>query len=511
MDDETYRKYKPGRENARPIDLRNEEFDIECLKYVTENLARRYHTIPIRYGDHGLICAVPDVRDQELYKILAFVAGCPIHLVQASLGDIEWAIDEFYFVEDDADAPGNNNEDIPGTPEHNNDQLEELGKRMPTVRLVQGIIARAIHCGASDIHIHPEEKYAEILFRIDGSLIQARKIGIKLLSSIVSRIKIIGNMDISERRVPQDGRAKYQLGGKRVELRISVMPTVTGESVVIRILDSEIGLKPISELGLSERDIKIITGTLNRSSGLLLVTGPTGSGKSTTLYSFLQEVVKRNPKIITVENPVEYQIKHIEQIQVNPAIGYDFARALRNILRHDPDVIMIGEIRDQETAKIAVENALTGHLVLSTLHTNDAVSAITRLMEIGIPSYLVASTVSGVLAQRLVKRNCQECLDKEDLQPEWVSDLGIDQDEIFYKGQGCKNCSNTGYKGRMAVYELLRMDKSLMAGIHANHSEEQLRELAINQGMESLTNFAIDAARQKKTSLAEAYRVRLEN
>ncbi|MEX0827417.1 MAG: GspE/PulE family protein, partial [Haliea sp.] len=331
-----------------------------------------------------------------------------------------------------------------------------------------------------------------------------------LLSAVVGRIKIIGRMDIAERRLPQDGHAKIIDNGNAVDLRISVIPTVNGESVVIRLLNTQQGLKSIKELGFNENDAETFINLLNKSYGIILVTGPTGSGKSTTLYAALQEVIKSNLNIITVEDPVEYHIEGIEQIQVNTAPGFTFAKALRHILRHDPDVIMVGEIRDQETAKIAIESALTGHLVLSTLHTNDAPGAISRLLEMGIDPFLLNGALLGVFAQRLLRRNCPHCLAEENPEPRLLKALGITEPHKFYAGTGCEKCNDTGYRGRMAAYELLSITPSMHALIDRRAALEEIRGQAMKDGMVPLTQNALDQALQKKTSLAEVYRVRLE-
>jgi type IV pilus assembly protein PilB len=293
-------------------------------------------------------------------------------------------------------------------------------------------------------------------------------------------------------------------------MRISVIPTINGESSVIRLLNTSQGLRAISEIGLGRRDQELFVDLLHRNNGVLLVTGPTGSGKTTTLYAALQEVKKQDVNIITVEDPVEYHIDDIEQIQVHSAINFTFARALRNILRHDPDVIMVGEVRDVETAKIAVESALTGHLVLTTLHTNSAASAITRLMEMGIEPYLLSSSILGVLAQRLVRHNCSYCLTEENVEPTIRTFLGVGEDEVFHRGEGCEHCNNTGYSGRFAVYELLVMTERLRSMITPSISVDSIQQTAIVDGMVPLTDNALTQARQGRTSLAEVYRVRLE-
>ncbi|WP_197479755.1 GspE/PulE family protein, partial [Oleiphilus sp. HI0132] len=323
------------------------------------------------------------------------------------------------------------------------------------------LIADAVTRRASDIHIRPKEKSVDILYRIDGSLLKIRNFDIKMLPAAVARIKIISGMNIAEHRLPQDGRTKITSKDKSIDLRVSIMPTIHGESVVIRLLDTSTSINNIDAIGFNEKDSELFTQLVNKSSGLILVTGPTGSGKSTTLYAALESIKQREINIITVEDPVEFHIDDILQIQVNNAIDYSFARALKNILRHDPDAIMIGEIRDEETAKMAVESSLTGHLVLSTLHTNSAASTITRLLEIGVQAYLLNATLLAVLAQRLVKRNCPHCLEEEQVSPIVRKALGLSEDEVFYQGAGCDNCHMTGHKGRVAVYELLTLSPDI--------------------------------------------------
>jgi type IV pilus assembly protein PilB len=333
---------------------------------------------------------------------------------------------------------------------------------------------------------------------------------ISLLPALVSRIKIMGRMDIAERRLPQDGHARVIREGGAIDLRISVIPTVNGESVVLRILDKRAGLKSLDQLGLRDAEFNTLKRLTARSFGMILVTGPTGSGKSTTLYALLQEASKGDPHIITVEDPVEYDMENIEQIQILPATGYTFAEALRHILRHDPVVIMIGEIRDLETAEIANKAALTGHLVFSTLHTNDATSTITRLIDMGVESYLLSSTLLGVMAQRLVRMVCPHCKEKHLIDPEIATILQLDPHEAFYKGMGCEACGNSGYRGRLAVCEMLEITPEIAELINAKASSQTIKSLALQQGMKTLTQNAIALAREGKTSIEEVFAVRLD-
>jgi type IV pilus assembly protein PilB len=494
--------------------VRLQSFDIDprVISYVPEEVARRYCVVPLfQHGDR-LVVALENPTDEEVIRVLRFVTATKLEPCLATADEIEGAINRYYGAHDDDVAL----EELEVAGEQEGDyqrQLQEaevLGKQKPIVRLVNNIILDAIHRRASDIHIRPDEHNGQLWFRIDGSMVQIRKFSKSLLPAMVARIKVLGRMDISDRRLPQDGQARMVDRGDIVDLRISVIPTVNGESVVIRLLNPKSGLKTIDQLGFAERDARLFHDFLNKSFGMFLVTGPTGSGKSTTLYAALREVRERKFNILTVEDPVEYREEGMEQIQVNTAPGYTFARALKHILRHDPDAIMIGEIRDHETAKIAVESALTGHIVLSTLHTNDAASTVSRLIDMGVEPYLVASALLGVMAQRLVRRNCTHCVDVETVEPAVRRTLGVSADEVFYRGRGCDECNDTGYRGRVAVYELLAVTPALRRMITSGASGDELRVQAVKDGMTLLTQDALRQARSGVTSLAEAYRVRLD-
>jgi type IV pilus assembly protein PilB len=495
-----------------------ETFDIDpkSLTHFPRDLAIRFHVMPLFIHNNLLIVAMSDPTNSDACKMVEFVTQHRIEAVMAQHEDIESAIDRYYRRRDDDEAIEEFEEiDESGiTATENEEQIisqaERQSKEKPIVRLVQNMIIEAVHRKASDIHIRPGEKTFDIILRIDGTLIPVRDFTKSMLAAVVSRIKIIGRMDISERRIPQDGRASVNLHGNKIDLRISIMPTINGESVVIRLLDTMAGLRSIDQLGFNDRDHDVFKDMISHSYGILLVTGPTGSGKSTTLYAALEHIRKTNVNIITAEDPVEYHIDGIEQMQVNHQIGYSFSRILRNILRHDPDVIMVGEIRDQETAKTAIESALTGHLVLSTLHTNSAAVTVTRLLEMGVEPYLINDTLLGVLAQRLVRANCPDCIEVEETSTSICQALGVDVNETFYRGKGCDNCNHTGYKGRLAVYELLQMTQDIRSHISRGVSADMIHAEAITNGMTPLTQNALAAAREKKTSLAEVYRIRLE-
>jgi type IV pilus assembly protein PilB len=492
-----------------------QDFDVEptALGLVTRELARKHGVMPLMLHAGRLVVAMQDPMDMETNNLLRFTTGQPIEVVVATSEDIERAIKRHYVGAGGRISELQLLESLDADPAHlerMTQEEERLGRESPIVRLVHRLIIDGIARRASDVHMHPTQDRVDLLYRIDGALVPVRNFKKSVLRALVSRIKILGRMNIAERRLPQDGSTRVVHEGKVVDLRISVIPTVDGESVVIRILNTQFGLRAISQLGFVPQDEARFADLLHRSNGLVLVTGPTGCGKSTTLYAAVGEVRKQNVNLITVEDPVEYHIDGIEQIQVHPVAGYSFAKALRHILRHDPDVIMIGEIRDAETAKIAVESALTGHLVLSTLHTNDAASAVTRLMEIGVEPYLLSATLLGVLAQRLVRCNCRRCIAAEEIDPGIRKLLGVREDEVFYRGRGCEECNHTGYSGRMAVYELMRATSDLRDLVTDGVTSAALHEHALKEGMTALTQNAIFQARQRRTSLAEVYRVRLE-
>lgn len=492
------------------VNLTEFELDPSLINIIPVEFSREHNLIPILDWKDKLVVAIEDPTDCETTNMLHFITGRILELVVATRADIDYAIAKIYGPCDDADLL----EDLEivaeqGELEDNIQESLKLGQQRPTVRMVHYMILDAIHSRASDIHIRPKENIVDLYFRIDGNLVKIRSFNKNLHSSVASRIKILAGMDIAEHRLPQDGQARMSNRGKVVDLRVSIMPSIHGESVVIRILDTGVGLKTLQEVGFTEKDQELFTNLLSRSCGMILVTGPTGSGKSTTLYATLQKIREQNVNIITVEDPVEYHIDGIVQVQVNHATGYSFARALRHILRHDPDVIMVGEIRDLETAKMAVESSLTGHIVLSTLHTNSAATTITRLIEIGIEPYLVNTSLLAVLAQRLVRCNCPQCTAPEEVNSGMRQALGVSNEEVFFRGRGCDYCHQTGYLGRRAVYELLEISTELRAAIAPGAPSDYIEKIAIEEGMIPLTEQALGLARKKVTSLEEVYRVRL--
>ena len=362
---------------------------------------------------------------------------------------------------------------------------------------------------ASDIHFRPGPDGTDILFRIDGELMPVRRLVSSLHRAITARVKVLGRMNLAEHRKPQDGRSNFTLDdGRVIDLRISVLPSIHGESVVIRLLDTMQSLWSIDQIGLEPADRRRLEDVMERSHGIFLTTGPTGCGKSTTLYAMLTEMRKQRVNILTIEDPVEFHIADIQQMQVNRSAGFTFASALRNFLRHDPDIIMVGEIRDRETAAIAVESALTGHLVLSTLHTNTAATTVTRLLDLGIEPYLLRASLLAVMAQRLVRLTCERCKEPEAVPAHMRAYFGLAEDEVFHTGRGCSHCDGMGIKFRKAVYELLVVTPKVQELIVAGAEAEKIQQVAVAEGMRPLTQAALAMARRGEISLAEAWRVR---
>lgn len=490
------------------------EFEVDplALSKIPQDLVRSYRVLPLMMHQGRLVVAVRDPSNSEVIGALSVLTRLPIEPVLATPQDIDTAIATHYPPFDDealrAEAERLGGPTNSGATDDN--AAEKLAQQQPIVRLVGNLLHDAIQRRASDIHIRPRERSAEVLYRIDGSLVRVREFSPALLPAVAARVKVIAGMDLGERRLPQDGAIHLSAGDRAVDLRVSIMPSLYGENVVIRVLDRSASLRRLKDVGFTPSDQQKFSALINRNQGLVLVTGPTGSGKTTTLYAALQELNTGEYHILTVEDPVEYRLDGIVQTQVHNTINFGFSNALRHILRHDPDVILIGEIRDAETAGIAMESALTGHLVLSTLHTNSAAQTITRLIEMGVAPYLVNATLAGVLAQRLVRRNCPKCKAPETVDAEMRAVLGVGVEEQFLKGKGCAECSGTGARGRIAVYELLQMSPVMRAAVRRHAGDDELQILAIREGMTPLTQQALALARQGDISLSEVFRARLE-
>ena len=478
--------------------------DTEVPRMINENLARKHVLIPVAKEDFSLIVAMADPLDLFALDDVKIATNMDIKAYIATSSEIYSAIDRYYGKENAEKAVEDfkkqyNFEQII---ENEADMLSEVNNA-PVVRLVNSVIQHAMRLKASDIHIEPLEKHLQIRFRIDGDLQEIMKSSKTAHNAVVTRLKILGRMDIAEKRVPQDGRVEMTIDNKDVDLRLSVLPTVHGEKVVIRLLGrSDIGLTR-SQLGFSPENNTLFDRIVKNPNGIIMITGPTGSGKTTTLYAVLKELNKVQSNIITVEDPVEYRLDGINQVQVNTKAGLTFANGLRSILRQDPDIIMIGEIRDAETAQIAVRAAITGHLVLSTIHTNDSASTISRLIDMGIEPFLVSSSVVGVVAQRLVRKICANC--KTPYKPEHseMMLLKLREPKNIYKGNGCSSCNNTGYKGRTAIHEVLPINRDIRELIDRKATTDQLRHMAGKLGTVSLRESCVKLVLNGTTSTEE--------
>jgi type IV pilus assembly protein PilB len=478
-----------------------------ALKYQAVPFGLIGHTLNVAMADPGNLFVIDDIRFLTRKNVQVHVAS--ENTIKKVLGhhhagdeDID---DVLGLLKEDADV-----DLVESTEQMDMSFLEDAAEQAPVVKLVNHVLMDAIRKLASDIHLEPYEKTMRVRFRIDGILYEVMRPPLQLRNAVVSRLKIMSRMDIAERRLPQDGRIKLKARGKEMEFRVSVLPTLFGEKVVLRLLDKT-GLQlDMTKLGFEESQFRAFREAINLPYGMVLVTGPTGSGKTTTLYSALSELNRMSHNISTAEDPVEYSLSGINQLQIHDAIGLNFATALRSFLRQDPDIIMVGEIRDFETAETAIKAALTGHLVLSTLHTNDAPSTIVRLLNMGVESFLVSSAVNLVVAQRLVRRVCAECRVMEDAPHQALLDLGVREDElgsfVCYLGKGCPVCNGTGYRGRVALYEVMTMDEKIREMVLVGASASEIKREAINQGMITLRRSGIGKLKQGITSISEVMR-----
>ena len=393
--------------------------------------------------------------------------------------------------------------------EYDEEYLKDIASDAPVIRLVNHLLERALDLKASDVHFEPEEGEMAVRVRVDGVMSRLETLPAHATPAVSSRLKLMAKLDIGEKRLPQDGRIQYAMGGRQLDMRVSTLPGVHGESIVLRILDRGDVHVSLESLGMPERVLGPFRGTIRQPHGMILVTGPTGSGKTTTLYATLEKIRDGLQKIITVEDPVEYQLQGVTQIHVNAKIGLSFASGLRSILRQDPDIVMVGEIRDRETAEIAIESALTGHLVLSTLHTNDAAGALVRLQDMGIDSYLISSSVLAVLAQRLVRRVCPDCAEEQPLDDDEAKALGLAPGELthYRRGAGCERCGGTGYRGRVGIYELLMLSDEVRHQIARGADANVIRDEALKEGMTTLRADALDKLRGGLTTPEEIVRV----
>lgn len=469
------------------VDIDRYSIEADAPTLINENLARRHKVIPVSHDGITVSLAMNDPLDIYAIDDVKLATGLEVKPIIASKAAILDAIDFFYEKEGAQKAI----EEFKR--EFDEEELDALDEEMmndinnaPVVRLINSIISQGVKLKASDIHIEPFEKKLKVRCRVDGDLIEIMQPAKAAHAAIVTRIKIMGKMDISERRKPQDGRMEKNIDGNVVDMRISVLPTVFGEKVVIRILDRSSFMMTKQQLGFTENNLMLFDRMIQNPNGIILITGPTGSGKSTTLYAVLSELNSPEKNIVTVEDPVEYSLDGVNQVQVNPKAELTFASGLRSILRQDPDIIMVGEIRDPDTVNIAIRAAITGHLVLSTIHTNDTASTITRLVNMGIDPYLIASSVVGIMAQRLVKRICTNCKTAYVIDEKTAGLTGIQEGTTIHKGEGCSKCNGTGTAGRIAVHEVMVVDRSIRTMINEGKSIDEIKDKAISEGMYTL-------------------------
>jgi type IV pilus assembly protein PilB len=494
------------------VDLSDYPVDPSAASLVPEQVARRYRALPIGYDNGRLVVAMSDPANVFALDDIRTITRMEIKPVVATASDIEGAIRKYsrfdQSVEDIAsEAAAASEEDLEDLA-----NIRAAVEEAPIVKLVNLLISQGVADRASDIHIEPNERDIRIRYRIDGVLHEVMRSPKNIQSGLISRLKIMADINIAERRIPQDGRVGLVVSGKAVDLRVATLPTVFGEKIVIRILDKSNALLRLEDLGFLERSYRSFEEGFRRPYGTVLVTGPTGSGKSTTLYATLNIINDIGRNIITVEDPVEYRINGVNQVQVNNKAGLTFASALRSILRSDPDVILIGEIRDRETAMIAMEAALTGHLVLSTLHTNDAPSALGRLVEMGVEPYLVASALDCVVAQRLGRKLCDKC--KEEYSPTGpeLVEAGYSEEAVgsikkLFRPVGCQHCGKTGYRGRVGLYEVMPMSEDIERLAVERAASDEVRKVAVEQGMMTLREDGLEKAQKGLTSLEEIFRV----
>ena len=492
------------------VDLNQKKIDEKLKKILDLRFIEENHLVPFEIAGNILKIAIPDGSKLSLMKNLKTMTKMEPELYAAPISDIYNFTERFKKLENKKISPTNVKvEKI----KKNEDELIEVGSEV--IVFGNKLITQAINLGASDIHIECFRDSAKVRFRVDGILKIMNEYTDFLYenyNAVVTRIKIISKLDIAERRIPQDGASTFKSDTKEVDLRVSILPTKNNERIVMRILNKEAGEKQLNELGFESKDLEKLTKAITSPQGMVLVTGPTGSGKTTTLYSVLKHINRPGMNILTAEDPVEYEMEGIGQVQVREAIGYTFEEALRSFLRQDPEVILVGEIRDKATVDIALKASLTGHLVFSTLHTNDAPSSITRLQNMGTPNYLISAALTLIMAQRLARRNCSECREKdENVTPKLLNSIGFLPEQSarakIYKGKGCDQCSNTGYKGRMGVYEILEIDKELKQGILSDLSQEELNGIAKKNGFRTMQEMGHDLLLSGDLSFSEFERV----
>ncbi len=499
------------------VDLSTIDVPPQLLEKVPAPLAKAYKIVPIRMEGNTLVVAMGDPLNIQALDDLRFLLDCDVKGVISNEQAVNEAIDRLYggemeTVEDllkelEAEAaPLEEREEEAEDVE----TLEQLAHEVPVVKLLNLVLIQAIKDKASDIHFEPFEDQFRIRYRVDGVLYEMVPPPKHFALAVTTRIKVMADMDIAERRLPQDGRITLHIGGREIDLRVSSIPTVHGESIVMRVLDKSVLMLPLEKLGLAPDDLEKVEKLIRKPNGIILVTGPTGCGKTTTLYAALRKINTPEVKIITVEDPVEYDIEGIHQVQVKPQIGLTFASALRSILRQDPDIILVGEIRDLETAEMAIQASLTGHLVFSTLHTNDSPSAVTRLIDMEVEPFLISSTLEAVISQRLVRVICNFCKEEYEPSPEELELIELTPEEAkkhkFYRGRGCPACNNIGYMGRTGIFEIMIMNEELRRVVVDKASASEIREVALRYGMKTLRKDGLDKIFQGITTIEEVVR-----
>jgi len=501
-----------------------EEVDAELVKRIPINFAKQAHILPLSMEGDAVAVAVADPLDTSALDHVRLLLGQSISQRIALASTVTDAINSVY------DRSVNEAEQLVDEMETTDldsiaHELEEptdlldVSDEAPVIRLVNSVLFRAAKERASDIHIEPMERELLVRFRVDGVLQEVIKPPKRYQNAIVSRVKVMGQLNIAEKRLPQDGRIRIKLAGRDIDIRLSTIPTSFGERIVMRLLDKTATLLDLAEIGMSQATLHSMEAVIKRSHGIVLVTGPTGSGKTTTLYGALSKINTPDLNILTVEDPVEYQLKGISQMAINPKIGLTFAQGLRSFLRQDPDVIMVGEIRDKETAEIAIQASLTGHLVLSTVHTNDAAGAVTRLVDMGVEPFLVASSLTAILAQRLVRRVCQDCRVAYEPTDEELREVGLDKAQLkarygvtnIYKSSGCPACNRNGYRGRTGIYEFLMVDDDVRQLVLKNVDSNTIKKKAVSKGMETLLDDGARKIAMGETTIAEVLNVTQED
>lgn len=487
------------------VQLYRQKIEQKVIQLIPHKMAEQHSVLPLRIEGNKLILAMADPLDYFAIDEIRIFTGLRIEAVIASQEELQRAITRYYGLQ------GSIEQIATRMQETREEEVLQTAQNddSPVVKTVNQIIMQAVHMNASDIHFDPQDDGMRIRYRIDGVMRTERTLPTSMVPVITARIKIMSNLNVAERRMPQDGRIELDLELRKIDIRVATLPTLYGEKIVMRVLDMSSALAAVHQLGFSETNREAFMKGISRAHGVVLLTGPTGSGKTTTLYSALAHLNRDDVNVITVEDPVEYHLTGINQVQVNPVTGLTFAKGLRSILRQDPNIIMVGEIRDSETAEIVVRAAMTGHLVLSTLHTNNAVNAINRLMDMGIESFLISSSISTVVAQRLVRRICPYCREAHAVEPDEAEQLhlhGIHADKL-YRGRGCAECGRTGFKGRLPIHEVLTIDSGLRALILQKRPDQDYADYAIEHGYVPIIIDGIRKAIEGHTTLSEVFRV----